>query len=360
MDDACAMRRALDVAERATVSVAPNPLVGCVVVAGGRIVGEGVTEPPGRRHAEIVALDAAGSNARGATVYVTLEPCAHTGRTPPCTDALIRAGVARVVSACDDPNPVAAGGAAVLRAAGITVHSGLLRERAERHHEVFLHGVRTGRPFVLLKSAVSLDGRVAAADGTSQWLTGVPARRRAHELRARVDAVIVGSSTVLADDPQLTVRLDGFGGRQPLRVVLDGRARSPVSARVFDAQAPTVLCVASGSDVAAHHEAKIDVVETATGADGHLDIARVLDELWRRDVRSVLVEGGPTVTTAFVDRDIYERLVVHVAPLLLGAAGRPAVFNAPVTLDASPRLRLDDVEQVGDDALLQLSRHSEE
>ena len=359
MDDAYAMQRALELAERGRCTVSPNPLVGCVIVAGGRVVGEGWHEAAGGPHAEIVALDAAAAAARGATVYVTLEPCAHTGRTPPCVDALLRAGVSRVVMACDDPNPLARGGAEVLRAAGVIVHSGLLHEQAARQNEVFLHGVRAQRPFVHLKSAVSLDGRVAAADGSSQWLTGVEARRRAHELRSRVDAVLVGSGTVLADNPQLTVRLDDWRGPQPLRVVLDTRARSPVGARTFDGQAPSLLMVAPGAAVDRHREAKIDTVEVPTGPDGRLDLGAVLGVLWRRGVRSVLVEGGPTVTSAFVASRSYERLEVHVAPLLLGASGRPAVFDGPDTLSAASRLTLEHVERVGDDAVLQLVRRGE-
>lgn len=359
MDDAWAMQRALELAERGRCTVSPNPLVGCVIVAGGRVVGEGWHEAAGRPHAEIVALDAAGPAARDATVYVTLEPCTHSGRTPPCVDALLAAGVSRVVVACDDPNPVATGGADALRAAGVVVHSGLLRAQAARQNEVFFHGVRARRPFVCLKSAVSLDGRVAAADGSSQWLTGREARRRAHELRAEVDAVLVGSGTVLADDPQLTVRLDGWWGPQPLRVVLDGRARSPAGARTFDDQASSLLMVAPGAPVDAHREAKIDTVEVPTGPDERLDVDAVLEVLWRRGVRSVLVEGGPTVTTSFVARDAYERLVVHVAPLFLGAKGRPAVFDGPDTLSAASRLALERVERVGDDAVLQLVRQEE-
>lgn len=360
MDDTCAMQRALDLAERGRFTVSPNPMVGCVIVADGEVVGEGWHETAGRPHAEIMALAVAGEAARGATVYTTLEPCMHMGRTPPCVDALIRAEVERVVIACADPNPVAAGGAAALRRSGVMVDVGLLREEAVRQNEIFLHGVWTHRPFVWLKSAVSLDGRVAAADGSSQWLTGADARRRGHELRARVDAVIVGSGTVLADDPQLTVRLTGGWGNQPLRVVLDGRARSPASARVFDGQASSLAMVAPGARAGALRRAGVPVVEVQTGADGHLDPQAVLTTLWDRGVRSALVEGGPTVISAFIARGCYERIVVHVAPLLLGERGRPAVFGGPPTLAAAPRLVLDRVEQVGGDAVLQLTRQREQ
>jgi diaminohydroxyphosphoribosylaminopyrimidine deaminase/5-amino-6-(5-phosphoribosylamino)uracil reductase len=354
MDDACAMQRALELAERGRFTVSPNPMVGCVIVADGHVVGEGWHEAAGRPHAEAAALAAAGTAARGATVYTTLEPCTHTGRTPPCAAALIAAGVSRVVIACPDPSPLASGGAAALRNAGVAVEVGVLREDAERLNEVFLHGVRTRRPFVWLKSAVSLDGRVAAADGSSQWLTGVAARRRGHELRARVDAVLVGSGTVLADDPRLTVRLDGWTGRQPLRVVLDGRGRSPAGARVLDGSAPSLVLVAPGVRPSALQRAGVEWAEVATAADGHLDPPAVLAELWARGVRSVLVEGGPVVLSAFLDSACYERVVVHVAPLVLGEHGRPAVFGGPPTLAAAPRLVLEDVERVDGDAVLQL------
>jgi diaminohydroxyphosphoribosylaminopyrimidine deaminase/5-amino-6-(5-phosphoribosylamino)uracil reductase len=359
MDDMRAMQHALDLAERGRFTVSPNPLVGCVIIADGEVVGEGWHRAAGQPHAEIVALAAAGDAARDATVYTTLEPCVHTGRTPPCVDALVRAGVGRVVIACTDPNPVATGGAAALRRSGIAVDVGLLRDEAARQNEIFLHGLRTHRPYVWLKTAVSLDGRVAAADGSSQWLTGVGARRRGHELRARVDAVIVGSGTILADDPQLTVRLDGWQGPQPLRVVLDGRARSPGDARVFDVQAPSLALVAPEARAEALQRAGVSVVEVRTGADGHLDPPAVLAALWERGVRSALVEGGPTVISAFIARGCYERIVVHVAPLLLGERGRPAVFGGPPTLAAAPRLVLDGVEQVGGDAVLQLTRQGE-
>lgn len=357
MDDARAMQRALELADRGRFTVSPNPMVGCVIVADGEVVGEGWHAEPGQPHAEVAALASAGAKARGATMYVTLEPCTHTGRTPPCVEAVIDAGLRRIAIACADPNPIAAGGADALRGADITVEMGLLGDDAARQNEVYLHAVRAGRPFVWLKSAVSLDGRVAAADGSSQWLTGPAARRRAHELRARVDAVLVGSGTVLADDPQLTVRLDGddgYRGRQPLRVVLDGRGRSPVDARVFDAQAPSIVMVRPGAGEALRR-AGVCVVEVEVGRDDHLDPQAVLAALWERGVRSVLVEGGPTVVSAFVDRGCYERVVVHVAPLLLGEHGRPAVFGGPPTLAAAQRLVLDTVEQVGSDAVLQLT-----
>lgn len=359
MDDARAMRRALELAERGRQTVSPNPMVGCVIVADGDVVGEGWHRAAGDAHAEVLALRAAGPRARGATVYVTLEPCTHTGRTPPCVDALIRSVVGRVVIAAPDPNPVAAGGADALRRAGIAVDVGLLRDDALAQNEIFVHGVRARRPFVWCKGAVSLDGRVAAADGSSRWLTSAAARRHAHALRAQVDAMVVGSGTVLADDPQLTVRLDGWSGPQPLRVVLDGRARTPVTARVFDGEAPSLALVAPDARDDVLREAGIAVAQVKTDVRGRLDPGAVLDELWQRGVRSVLVEGGPGVFSAFLDSDLFDRMVLYVAPLFLGDGGLPLLTGGPATLDGAERLVLERLEHVGDDAVLRLTRRQE-
>lgn len=329
------MRRALELAERGRRTVSPNPLVGCVLVRDDVVVGEGWHERAGGPHAEVAAIAAAGGAARGATAYVTLEPCSHTGRTGPCVSALEQAGVARVVVALADPNPQAAGGAALLERSGIAVEMGLLAGEARLQNAVFLHGVSTKRPYVIAKAAVSLDGRIAAADGTSQWLTGEQARAHAHALRAEVDAVAVGSGTVLADDPVLTCRLPGYEGPQPLRVVLDRRGRVGTSARALDASAPTVVLPAADP--------------RGTTPSG------VLAALWDLDVRSVLVEGGAEVLGAFLRAGLVDRLDVHVAPLLLGEQGRPLLTGPWAdTLSAVPRWRTLAVEQVGEDAIISL------
>lgn len=336
LDDEAAMRRALDLAARGRMTVSPNPMVGCVVVADGQIVGEGFHERAGGPHAEIEALAAAGEQAWGATAYVTLEPCDHTGRTGPCTAALLEAGVGRVVVATPDPNPEAAGGADTLRAAGVAVEVGLLGDAARRQNRAFLTAVATGRPFVRAKAAVSLDGRIAAADGTSQWLTGPEARERVHRLRAEVDAVVVGSGTVLADDPALTCRLDGYDGEQPLRVVLDRRGRVSSDARVM----------AGGG----RRKGPAAVILSEP------DLDAVLKTLWDNDVRSVLVEGGAAVLHAFLAQGLVDELELHVAPVLLGEAGRPLLVGPwATTLDAAPRFRLEDVVQAGDTAVLTLA-----
>ena len=336
-DDTAMMQRALALAERGRTTVSPNPMVGCVLAVDDEIVGEGFHEGPGGPHAEIVALRAAGERAAGATAYVTLEPCNHTGRTGPCSQALIDAGVARVVAAVADPNALAAGGADTLRAAGIDVEVGLLGAEARRQNAGFFFTVETGRPFVIAKAAVSLDGRIAAADGTSQWLTGEAARRHAHALRAEVDAVLVGSGTVLADDPQLTVRLPDYDRPQPLRVVLDRRGRVSSQARLMNAGQHT-------------REGPSAVILSEP------DVAAVLKTLWLNDIRSVLVEGGAGVLHAFLDAGLVDRLHVHIAPVLLGDRGRPLLAGPwAESLSEAPRWRLDCVEQLGNDAVLTLS-----
>lgn len=352
------MEHALALAQRALGRVSPNPPVGCAIVSGQRLVGEGWTQPPPGPHAEAVALEDAGSSAYGATAYVTLEPCAHVGRTAPCADALLTAGIARVVYAVADPGVDAAGGAARLRAAGVSVeHDAQAQPAAARQVAAHLHAAHTGRPLVVLKLAVSLDGRLAAADGTSQWLTGPAARRRAHEARARADAVMVGVGTVLADDPRLTVRLGGAHAPQPLRVVLDGHARTPASAALAGTGgAPTLVLVGPDADVArvdALRTAGVEVAALAAGPAGGVDLRAALAALWQRDVREVLVEGGATLAGAVLAAGLVDRLEVHLAAVALGEAGLPAVRGLPVTtLAGAPRFALQDVARVGDDVVL--------
>lgn len=347
-----AARRACGLATRALGRTGSNPVVGAVILdRTGTEVGAGWHAGPGTPHAEVVALTAAGTRARGGTCVVTLEPCRHVGRTGPCTTALVGAGIARVVYAVDDPHPDAAGGAEVLKQAGVNVVAGVLAEAAERVNEVWLHAVRTGRPFVTWKYAASLDGRVAAADGSSRWVTGEEARRDVHRLRARCDAVVVGVGTVLADDPALTVR-DAEGRplrRQPLRVVLDSAGRTPAGARVLDAAAPTLLVMAK--DASAPPGAT-DVLAVDHDENG-LALLPVLDELHRRGRYGVLLEGGPTLAGSFLREGLVDRVVGYLAPLLIGAGGRPAITGeGAATLAAATRLRLDDVTRFGPDVRL--------
>jgi diaminohydroxyphosphoribosylaminopyrimidine deaminase/5-amino-6-(5-phosphoribosylamino)uracil reductase len=330
------MRRAIELSRAVLGTTSPNPPVGAVVLdQQDEPVGEGATAPPGGAHAEVAALLKAGPRASGGTLVCTLEPCKHSGRTGPCTTAIAEAGIARVVFACEDPTELAGGGAAVLRAAGIEVVAGVLAEEvADGPLAAWLHAQRTGRPFVTWKYAATLDGRAAAADGSSRWITGEEARADVHRLRAEVDAVVVGIGTVLADDPELTVRPDP--GHQPLRVVVDSDGRTPASARVRDDTAPTLI-----------------LTERDTGRH---DPAGVLTVLHDRGVVSALLEGGPTLAAAFMTAGLVDRVVGYVAPALLGA-GMSAIGDLGVgTITDALRLRLCEVQRVGDDVRLTLRR----
>ncbi|MFH8520308.1 bifunctional diaminohydroxyphosphoribosylaminopyrimidine deaminase/5-amino-6-(5-phosphoribosylamino)uracil reductase RibD [Streptomyces gelaticus] len=342
--DITAMRRAITLAARGLGSTSPNPVVGCVVLdAAGRHAGEGFHQRAGGPHAEIHALRDAGDRARGGTAYVTLEPCNHTGRTGPCARALVDAGIARVVYAVGDPDPQATGGAGTLRAAGIKAEQGLLAAEAEAGNAAWLTSVRLGRPYVLWKYAASLDGRIAAADATSRWITSPESRADVHRLRAEADAVVVGSGTARTDDPQLGVR--GIEDAvQPLRVVVDtGATAVRPGARVLDGSAPTVIAVAEDAD--ARHLPRAAVLRLPRAATGPgLDIPALLSALHGRGIRSVLLEGGPTLAGAFVAAGTVDKVVGYLAPVLLGA-GPAALADAGISTIAEA-LRLDVTETV--------------
>lgn len=305
----------------------PNPWVGCVVTdATDEIVGRGATERPGGRHAEVVALDAAGERARGGTAYVTLEPCSHVGRTPPCVDRLLSAGIARVVVACLDPDPeVSGGGIYVLADAGVEVMTGVLAQEVEEYLRPYLVQRRSGRPYVILKLATTADGRIAAPDGSSRWITGPAARVDAHELRADSDAILVGAGTVRADDPQLTARLPDSGEavRQPLRVVL---GRAPTGAKA----------------------------EPALELSG--DLRGVLDELGRRGILQLLVEGGAAVAAEFHRLGLVDRYVIYLAPVLLGGDDGVAMFSGPGsrTMEEAWRGHIVELKRLGDDVRIDI------
>ncbi|MFJ9597055.1 bifunctional diaminohydroxyphosphoribosylaminopyrimidine deaminase/5-amino-6-(5-phosphoribosylamino)uracil reductase RibD [Streptomyces virginiae] len=336
-----AMRRAVELAARGLGSTSPNPVVGCVITdASGTVVGEGWHQRAGGPHAEVHALRAAGAAARGGTAYVTLEPCNHTGRTGPCAQALADAGVARVVYAVPDPNPQASGGAATLRAAGIDTTAGLLRAEAEAGNTAWLTSVRLGRPHVTWKYAATLDGRSAAADGSSRWISSAESRADVHRLRAEADAVLVGGGTLRADDPHLAVRgIDG--ATQPLRVALDTRAGLRPAARILDDAAPTLLVVAEDADT--RHLPGVDLLRLPL-RDGRIPVDLLLAQLYARGVRSLLLEGGPTLAGAFLENAAVDRVVGYLAPALLGA-GPAALADAGIT-NISHALRLDITEAV--------------
>jgi diaminohydroxyphosphoribosylaminopyrimidine deaminase/5-amino-6-(5-phosphoribosylamino)uracil reductase len=356
--DSAYMARALQLARRGLYTTHPNPRVGCVIVRDGAIVGEGCHLRAGEPHAEVHALRAAGERARGAIAYVTLEPCSHHGRTPPCSDALLEAGVARVVAAMRDPNPRVAGqGLARLAASGVEVASGLMESEARALNPGFISRMERGRPWVRIKSAMSLDGRTAMASGESQWITGTEARADVQRWRAQADAVLTGSGTVLADDPSLNVRVDaaalGIDGavRQPLRAVLDTRLRTPPEARLFGLPGKVLLFAGpDGASRRAALEARgAEVCEIAADERG-LDLEAVLHELAAREINEVHVEAGAHLSGALIAAGLADELLLYVAPSLLGDGGR-GLFALPGLERLSERVELDvrEMRQLGRD-----------
>jgi diaminohydroxyphosphoribosylaminopyrimidine deaminase/5-amino-6-(5-phosphoribosylamino)uracil reductase len=341
------MRAALALARRSLGRTWPNPAVGCVIATDGRVIARGRTQDGGRPHAEVDALTKAGEAARGATVYVTLEPCSHFGKSPPCAEALVRAGVARVVSAMEDPNPEVNGqGHARLREAGIAVEVGEGAAEAAEINAGFLLRVRAGRPLFHLKLASSLDGRIATASGESKWITGEGARADGHRLRAIHDAILVGAGTVAADDPELTCRLPGLAAYSPLRIVLDSKASLAESSKLATTarQVPVWLLCTSAAPPAkreALRKSGVEVIEAAAAGDGRVDVAAAAQALGQRGLTRVLVEGGGQVAAAFLKAGLIDRITSYRAGLVLGADGRSAVgelgFNR---LDFAPRFRL--------------------
>jgi diaminohydroxyphosphoribosylaminopyrimidine deaminase/5-amino-6-(5-phosphoribosylamino)uracil reductase len=364
-DDHRHMARAIELAARAAYSTDPNPRVGCVLVRDGVVVGEGWHRKAGEPHAEVHALREAGDRARGATAYVTLEPCAHHGRTPPCADALVASGVARVVYAVGDPNPrVDGAGAARLAAAGIAVEQGLLRMQAEALNPGFLKRLRSGRPYVRVKLAASLDGRTALANGESKWITGEAARADVLRLRAGSSAILSSAASVLRDGARLTVRDPSLEllGRRPLRVVLDRTLRMASTAPLFGEPGPVLLVASSdalstaGDRYRARFENAEVEVEGVAERGVALDLESVLASLANRQVNDVLVEAGPTLAGAFVAGGFADELIVYLAPHLLGDTSLPLV-RLPVfeTMDRRPEFAVRDVRRVGADLRLTLA-----
>ncbi|MBS3967556.1 MAG: bifunctional diaminohydroxyphosphoribosylaminopyrimidine deaminase/5-amino-6-(5-phosphoribosylamino)uracil reductase RibD [Truepera sp.] len=355
--DAQYLRRALELAEQGRGRTSPNPLVGCIVVREGVVLGEGWHERAGGAHAEVRALQQAG-DARGATVYVTMEPCAHQGRTPPCSEALIAAGVSRVVFAANDPNPLAAGGAARLQEAGIAVLSGVLQDEAERQNEAFFTVQRRQRPLVLYKTAMTLDGKIATRTGQSRWITGAAARERVQQWRDQFDAVAVGINTVLLDDPLLTCRL--AGGRSPLKVIFDSVARTPPAAKLF---LPDQHGVAARVIIYSTEQAPANRVEAlrAVGAEvialpeqrGRSAVRAALADLRQRGVNSVLLEGGGTLAWSFFEAQAVDKIAFFIGPKLLGGAGASPLAGLGVAqMDEAITLADLQTEFIANDLLL--------
>lgn len=358
--DARHLFRAIELAWQGRGRTSPNPLVGAVVVKAGNVIGEGWHAALGEPHAERAALAACSEDPAAATLYVTLEPCCHHGRTPPCTDAIVEAGIGRVVVASDDPTDKAAGrGLGILRDEGVEVDlaDGEVAEAARLQNQPFRKHARTGRPLVVLKSAMTLDGKVATRTGDSQWISGEDSRARAHRWRAESDAVVVGIGTALADDPQLTARVAGVH-RQPRRVVFDSEARLPLTSNLVRsaAEAPVILVAgraASRTAVQGLESAGVEVL-IASGENEGARVAAALDELGRRDVQSILLEGGPHLAGAFFDAGEIDEVRAFIAPMIAGGREAPASIEGQGVEDigAARRALSTEVERIGDDVLV--------
>lgn len=352
------MARALELAALARGKTSPNPMVGAVVVSGGEIVGEGYHQKAGTPHAEVHALNQAGSRARGGDLYVTLEPCCHFGKTPPCTDAIIEAGIARVFAAVQDPNPLVAGkGVQKLKEAGIKVEVGLLEEEARQLNQAFFKYVQTGRPFVTLKAAMSLDGKIATVSGQSQWITGEEARNRVQWLRLEHDAIMTGIGTVLADDPWLTLRLPGED-KKPLRVVVDSNLRIPVEARLVAtaSQVPTLVVAAENAD-----QKKAEVLRSAgvevwelPGEEHRVSLKDLMVRLGERGIVSLLLEGGAELNSGALAEGVVDRLVFFVAPKLIGGRLAPGPVGGRGIAELAQAIQLRDLscQMVGQDLMI--------
>jgi len=355
------MGQALSLARLALGQASPNPAVGAVVIKKGTVVGQGYTQPPGSHHAEVLALKQAGEAARGGVMYVTLEPCAHYGRTPPCTEAIISAGIRGVHMAMLDPNPVVSGrGKDELEQNGIKTYLGEDAEAAREINEAYIKFITTGLPFVTAKFAISLDGKIATRKGNSRWISGPESRKYVHCLRHTSDAIMAGANTVIADDPHLTTRCSGGKGgtarKQPLRVIVDGEGRTPLTARVFSEPGETLLAlgrVATPEKRAAFTRAGAEILELPA-AEGHVDLGKLLEELGKRQITSILVEGGGILLGSLFDLGLVDKVIAFIAPVIIGGAeAKTAVAGRGVDQVAeSFRLEGLRVEKLGDDLMV--------
>lgn len=346
------MQQAIALAEKARWQAPPNPWVGCVIVKDGLIVGEGYTQPPGQAHAEVCALQQAQEKAKGATLYVTLEPCAHTGRTPPCTQALIQAGIREVYYGVQDPDTRVKGkGASQLQQAGIQVMQGICEKEIQHSLAPYLYQRQTGLPYTLLKAAISLDGRTAAADQTSQWITCDQAREDVHLQRAASQAILIGAGTALKDFPMLTVRHSSYTlSYQPLRVLLDAKGVVPARGPLFDQRlAPTLVMTTSQSSQSRQNEWRSTGAEVAivSASSKGVDLQEAWQLLGKRSILQVLVEGGATLHTALLETSLVNRLLVYIGPLFLGPSGHPFYQKEIATLQQAQRLALHEVQKLG-------------
>jgi diaminohydroxyphosphoribosylaminopyrimidine deaminase / 5-amino-6-(5-phosphoribosylamino)uracil reductase len=354
------MRRALELAGKAAGRTSPNPMVGAVIVKNSRVIAEGYHKKVGRPHGEIEALRKAGKRARGAQMFVNLEPCCHQGRTPPCTDAIIESGIKEVFVGMRDPNPVVAGkGIRQLKRAGVAVHSGLLKSECLRFNEVFVKYIQTGVPFVILKSALSLDGKIATSTGESQWITGPEARERVHRMRDQVDAILVGAGTVLKDNPRLTTRLKKGKGHNPARVILDARAEIPLKARVFQhANRDRIIYVttsqASALRVNRLKDRGVDI-QVIPERNAHISLIKLLKLLGQMEITSVLLEGGSGINASALKEGIVDKAVLFLAPMIIGGESAPGVVGGPGTKDLKQALPIKNmtVTPVGADWMVE-------
>ncbi len=353
LDSVHFMKQALLLGESARLRTPPNPWVGCVIVKDQKIIGEGSTLPPGQSHAEVIALQNAGNNAKDADLYVTLEPCCHFGRTPPCHQAIIKAGIKRVFIALEDPDLRVAGkGIQALKEAGIQVIPGLCESEAEESLKPYLHQRRTQRPYTIIKAAISLDGRIAAQDGTSQWISSKEARVNAHELRAQSQAILIGSQTAIVDRPSLTVRLDHFSPlNPPLRVVVDSRGRLSPVGPLFDMKlAPTLIFsspLASSKRIAEWKETGAEVAILKIEGES-VNLGQVLDDLGKRGILQLLAEGGSSLHSSLISQSLFQQLTLYSGPLLLGSTGSPFYTDCMETLLQAPRFKLKHCQSLGD------------
>ncbi len=341
------MQIALEMAARARGRTSPNPLVGAVVVKGNSVIGSGYHLKAGTPHAEVLALNKAGRYARGATLYVTLEPCCHHGRTGPCTEAVIKAGIARVVVAMADPNSLVSGrGIKRLRDAGIDVTTGIMEEQSRELNEVFIKYITTGRPFVVAKAAMSLDGKIATCSGKSKWITGPEARAYGHQLRDWYDTIMVGIGTVLADDPSLTTRLTGGGGRDPARIILDSRARTPLNAKVLTqrSEAPTIVAATTTAPPARLEALRQAGAEVLLVNEGPVvDLPKLMKILGKKEITSVLIEGGSAVHASAFTAGLVDKTVWFIAPKIIGGREAPGPVGGLGFDDPSEALELERV-----------------